>query len=235
MRFLADSRGGPPVQRVFVIPGRVHVSQNQSARIELSPVARVDVVHSKLVDGVGNFAHPTRERSGNFRSAFSAVDCGQRLDAALAPRNDSFAARTHRTRKQPVKPFCGKVWHVAGQDQIPWRPRRGQGGGDSRERSVSRLIRPALNLHVIGDHMQSEVCIPIERSDNRNFGYKWFDQSRCMKDQRNAAEIEKSFVATHARAGASGKNKSSDLAIALHDGPAILRLRAELAQRRGEF
>jgi hypothetical protein len=55
-----------------------------------------------------------------------------------------------------------------------------------------------------------------------------------MNDQRNASEIEESLVAAHARAGASGKNKSSDLAIALHDGPAILRLRAELAQRSGE-
>jgi hypothetical protein len=56
-----------------------------------------------------------------------------------------------------------------------------------------------------------------------------------VKNQRDAAEIEKSLVAAHARAGATCKNKSGDLAIALHGYPAILRRRAELAQSSGEF
>jgi hypothetical protein len=83
--------------------------------------------------------------------------------------------------------------------------------------------------------MQSELRVSTGRSDNRDLRNEWLDQSGSMKDQRNAAEIEKSLVAAHARTGAPGKNKSSDLAIALHDGPAILRLRAELAQRSGKL
>jgi hypothetical protein len=54
-----------------------------------------------------------------------------------------------------------------------------------------------------------------------------------MEDQRDAAKIEKSFIATHTQAGASRKNEASDLALALRGCPAILRLRAELAQRFG--
>jgi hypothetical protein len=90
-------------------------------------------------------------------------------------------------------------------------------------------------LHVIRDHTQPELRVSAGRSDDRDLGNERLDQSRSMKDQRNAAKIKESLVAAHARAGASGKNKSSDLAMALHDGPAILRLRAELGQRSGEF
>jgi hypothetical protein len=56
-----------------------------------------------------------------------------------------------------------------------------------------------------------------------------------VKDQRDAAEIEQPLVAPHARAGAARKNEPSDLAIAFHDRPAILRPHAELAQRSGEL
>jgi hypothetical protein len=38
----------------------------------------------------------------------------------------------------------------------------------------------------------------------------------CVQDQRCAAEIEKPFVAAHARASAPGKNEPSDLGVALH-------------------
>jgi hypothetical protein len=55
----------------------------------------------------------------------------------------------------------------------------------------------------------------------------------CMEDQWDAAEIEKSLVAAHARTGASCENEAGDLSIALHGRPAILRLRAEVAQRSG--
>jgi hypothetical protein len=64
-----------------------------------------------------------------------------------------------------------------------------------------------------------------------------------VKNQGDAAEIEKSLVVAHSRAGATCKNKSGDLAIALHGYTAtrlhgytaILRRRAELAQSSGEF
>jgi hypothetical protein len=54
-----------------------------------------------------------------------------------------------------------------------------------------------------------------------------------VKDQWDAVEIEKSLVAAHSRTGAPRKNETSDLVIALHVRPAILRLRAELAQSSG--
>jgi hypothetical protein len=54
-----------------------------------------------------------------------------------------------------------------------------------------------------------------------------------VKDQWDAVEIEKSLVAAHTRTGAPRKNETSDLVIALHVWPAILRLRAELAQSSG--
>jgi len=227
--------GCPPGSRLFIISGRIHVSQKQSVPIDRSPIAWVDMIHAKLLNHVGNFSHAPREGSGNLRSAFAAINCGQRLDSALGPRNDSFSARTQRTRKQPVNPFCREVWHVAGENQVPWRMRRAQSGGDPRERSISCAIRPTLSLHIIRDHVQSEVRVSTGRSDNRDLGDERLDQPRGMQDQRNAAKIEQSLVAAHARADASGKNKSRDLAIAFHDGPAILRLRAELSQRSGEL
>jgi hypothetical protein len=59
------------------------------------------------------------------------------------------------------------------------------------------------------------------------------EQPSRVNDQREAAEIEKSFVAAHARAGAPRKNKVSDLAITIHHSQGILRPRSGLAQRSG--
>ena len=159
MLLLAQSRSGPPLQGLFVISRRVHVFQNQSARIKFPPLARVNMLDAKLVDRVGNFAHTPREGGRKFHPAFSVVDCSQRLDSAVGPRNDCLAARAQRPRKQPVKPFCGKIRHVAGEDQIPRRTRRAQSGDDSRERSISTYIRPALSFHLIRDHAQPELRV----------------------------------------------------------------------------
>jgi hypothetical protein len=232
---IAQSLGRPPLPRLFVISGRVHVSQNHRARIDRSPLTRVNMYHPKLFDGIGNFSYATLECGGNRRAALAAVHRSQRLDPALGLWNDSFAARTQRTRKQPVEPFCREIRQIAGDDQIPRRASCGQRSGDSRERSTSESIRPALALHVISDHMQSEPRVSIWRSDNCDFSDKWLEQSRSVKNQGNVGEIEKSLVAAHARTGASSENKASDLAIALHDCPAILRLSAGLAQRYGEL
>lgn len=54
-----------------------------------------------------------------------------------------------------------------------------------------------------------------------------------MNDQRNAAKIEKAFVAPHARACAPRKNKGPDLAAAFQHRPAILRLVPLLGQSSG--
>src|SRR5258706_3609590 len=231
MLISGQTRGCPPGPRLLVISGRIHVFQHQAVWINPSQPSRVDMIHTKPLDADGKFPHAPRESSGNSRSAFAAIDCRQRLDSALGPRNDGYSTRTQRTRKQPVDPFRRKVWQVAGENQIPWRARRAQSGGDSCERSISRAIHPALNFHAVSNRMQSEVRVSTGRSDDRYLGNERLDQSHGMNYQPNAAEVEQSLVAPHARAGASSKNKSSDLAITLHDGPAILRLRAELAQR----
>ena len=235
MLSLARSPSCPPLACLVVISGRVHVSQNQRARIDPSPFARVDKIDAQLFDGAGNFSHALGQCSRKRRSAFAAVDCCQRLHPVLGSWNDSIGARARRSRKQPVDPFGGKVRQIAGDNQIPSRARCGQSGDDSREGPTSESICPSLGLHIISDHMQSEFRVSTGRSDNRDLGDEWLDESRRTKNQRDAAQIEKSLVAAHARAGAPSKNKASDLTIALHDGTAILRLPAELAQRSGEL
>lgn len=231
----AQTLDRPPVPRLFVIFGRVHVSQDQFARIDLAPLARVDKVHVNLLNGVGNFAHTARQRSGNRRTAFAAVHPGQRFDPALGSWNDGLLARAQRTRKQPVEPFCRKVRQVAGDDQIPPRVRGGQRGGDSGQRPLAELIRSALSLRVVRYGVQSERCVFAGRSDNCDLDDEWFKQSGCVENQRDAVEIEKSLIATHTRTGAPRKNEASDLAITLHDCAVILRLRSGLAQRHGEL
>jgi hypothetical protein len=233
MLVLAQALGRPPLQRLFVISGRVHVSQDQPARIDPSPLTRVNKIHAQLLDGVRNFSHTARKCSGNRPATFAAVHRGQRLDPALGSWNDSFTARTQCARKQPVKPFCRKVWQVAGDDQIPARVRCSQSGGDSRQWSTPRYILPALGLRVVRYRTQPKLRVSTGMSDNRDLRDEWIEQSSCMQDQRNAAEIKQSLVAAHARARAPRKNEPSDLAIAFHDCPAILRPRAELAQRSG--
>jgi len=233
MLVLAQSLGRPPLPRFFVISRCVHVSQNHPTRIDGSPLARVDEIHAKRLDGVRNFSHPPRQCGGNRRSAFVAVHRGKRLDPALGSWNDSLAARAQRTRKQPVKPFCRKVRQVAGDNQIPSRTRCGQSGGDSGQRPTPWSISAALSPRIVLDCAQSELRVPTGRSNNYDLGDKWLEQLYCMEDQWDAAEIEKSLVAAHARTGASCENEAGDLSIALHSRPAILRLRAEVAQRSG--
>jgi len=72
-----------------------------------------------MLDGVGNLEHAARQRSRNRRTAFAAIYGRQRFHPALGLRNDGLAARTHGSRKQPIDPFCRKVWQVAGDNQIP--------------------------------------------------------------------------------------------------------------------
>jgi len=193
----------------------------------------VDNIHVKFFDGVRNFSHAPRQRGSNRRTTFAAVHSRQRLDPALRPWNDGLAARPERTRKQPVEPFCRKVRQVAGDDQIPARVRCGQGGGDSCQRPTPGSVRPVLSLRVVRDCAQSEHRVFTGRSDNCYLGGDRLEQSSRMQYQWDAPEIEESLIATHARAGASRKNESSDLAIAFHDCPLILRLRMGLAQASG--
>jgi hypothetical protein len=160
---------------------------------------------------------------------------GQRLDPALGSWNDHLTARTHRTRKKPVEPFCRKIRQVAGHDQIPWRARFGQSGGNPCQGSAAGSAWPWLDLRVVWYRAQSEVRVSASRSDNCDFGDKRFEQSSCVKDQRDPSEIETPLVAAHARARAPRENETSDLAMAFHDCAAILRPHAELAQRSGEL
>ena len=235
MLAFAQTLGRPPFQRLFVISGRVHVSQDQPVRIDPSPLTRVNKIHAKLLDGIGNLSHTVRKCGGNRRTTFAAVYRGQRFDPAPGSWNNSFTPRTQCARKQPLEPFCRKVRQIAGDDQIPARARCGQSSGDSCQRPAAGSVQPAPGLRVVRYRAQPEFRVSAKRSDNCDFGDKWFEQSRRVKDQWNAAEFEKSLVAAHARAGAARKNEPSDLAIAFHDCPAILRPHAELAQRSGEL
>src|SRR5467141_1152535 len=229
----AQTCGRPPIPRLLVVSWRVHVFQDQFAWLDLAPLVWVDNIHVKFFDGVRNFSHAPRQCGSNRRTTFAAVHSSQRLDSALRPWNDGLAARPERTRKQPVEPFYRKVRQVACNDQIPARVRCGQGGGDSRQRPTPESIRPVLSLRIVRDCAQSQLRVFIRRSDNCYPGDDWLEQSSHMQNHWDAPEIEESLVAAHARAGASRKNESSDLAIAFHDCPLILRLPLGLAQSSG--
>jgi len=233
MLCLAQSCGSPPLTCLFVISGCIHVSQNQPARIEVAPLARVDELHAKLFNGVRDLSHALRQRRSNHLTGFAAVHRRQRLDPLIGSWDDSFAVRMPRARKHPVEPFRRKVRQVAGDDQIPAAARCGQSGGDPCQRSVAGSVRPALGLHLVSYCPQAELRVSAGRSDNRNFGDERLEQPRRMNDQRIAPEIEKSFVAAHARARAPRKNEASDLVITNHHCQSILRPRSGLAQRSG--
>ena len=233
MLCLARSHGRPPLTCLFVILRCIHVSQNQPARIEVAPLARVDELHSKLSNGIRNLSHALRQRRSNQLTAFATVHRGQRLDAALGSRNEGLAARAKCAQKQPVEPFCRKVRQVAGDDQIPTGARCGQSSGDSCQRSVAGFVHPLLGLRLVRYRAQAKLRISSRRSDNCDFGDERQEQSGRVNDQGVASEIEKSFVAAHARASAPRKNESSDFAIVIHDSPAILRPRSGLAQCSG--
>jgi hypothetical protein len=228
---------GRPLQRLFVVSRRVHVSQAQSTRLDPAPLARVDKFHPKFRDSVGNLSHSPCQRGRNRRKTFAVIYGRQRLDPAHGSWNDGLRARLERTRKQLVEPFCRKVRQVAGDDQIPARMCRCQSGGDSGHRPIPEYIRPIVSLRVVHvrDRVQPERSVSAWRSDNGDLGDEWLKQAGCIEDQRDAAKIEKSLIVAHARAGAPYENKPGDLAIALHECPAILRLRSELAQRSGEL
>jgi hypothetical protein len=74
---------------------------------------------------------------------------------------------------------------------------------------------------------RSYGCPPLKRSDKR------LEQPSRVNEQRGAAQIEKSFVAAYARAGAPRKNITRDLAITIHRSQVILRPRSGLAQHSG--
>jgi len=162
----------PPVPRLFIISGRVHVFQDQLARLDPAPLARVDKFDAKFRDSVGNFSHAPRQRGSNRRTTFAAVHSGQRLDPALCSWNDDLPARPERTRKQPVEPFCRKVRQVAGDDQVPGRMGRSQSGGDSGQRPNPKYIRPIERLRVVHvrDYVQSERLVSAWRPDNIDLG-----------------------------------------------------------------
>jgi len=90
-----------------------------------------------------------------------------------------------------------------------------------------------LCLGFIRYRAQAELGISIGRSNYRYLSDDWLEQSGRVNDQRDAAKIEKPFVPAHARAGAPRKNEAGDLAISLHQFPAILRSYVRLAQRPG--
>ena len=237
MRVFTRASGQPPLPRLFVIFGRIHVFQNQFTGLGLTPFMCMDNIRVKPLDRLGNFSHAPCQRGGNRNLAIAPVHSGQRLDAPLSPWNQNISMRTQRARKQPGNPFCGKIRQVAGDDQIPRQVRSGQGGRDSREWTQPNFLRSVESLrgNLVRDDVQPERCVSRRRTDNRYVGDEWRQQARGMQNQRDAAEIEKSLVAPHARAGAPCKNKSGDLGIALHGYPAILRRRAELAQSSGEL
>jgi len=147
--------------------------------------------------------------------------------------NDGLTARTQRVRKQPVEPLCRKIRQVAGNDQIPRRARFGQSGRDSCQRSAAGTFHPVLALRLIRYRAQAELRISIGRSDYCYLSDDRLEQSRRVNDQRDAAKIEEPFVAAHTRAGTPRKNEAGDLAISLHQCPAILRSCVRLAQLPG--
>ena len=233
MLVLAQALTFPPFPSPFVISRRVHVSQDQPTWIDPSPLTRVNKIRAKLLDGVRNFSHTARKCCGNRPATFLAVHRGQRLDPPLGSWNNSFSVRTQCSRKQPLDPFSRKIRQIAGDDQIPSRARCGQSGGDSCQRPAAGSVWSAPGLQVVRYRAQPELRVSTGRSNNCDLDDEWFEQSSCMQNQRNAAEIEKPLVPAHARAGATRKNEPSDLAIAFHDCLAILRQRVKLAQRSG--
>jgi hypothetical protein len=233
MLHLARSCGRPPLTRLFIISGCIHVSQDQPARFEAAPLVRVDELYAKLFNGVRDLSHTLRQCRSNQLTAFATVHRGQWLDPVLGSWNDSFAAPTQRARKQPVEPFRRKVRQVAGNDQIPARLRSGQCSGDPCQGSAARSVWPALGLCLVRYRAQAELGVSTGRSNNCDFGDERPEQPGGVNDQRVATEIEKSFVAAHARAGAPRKNEASDLAMTIHYSQAILRPCVGLAQRSG--
>jgi hypothetical protein len=232
----AHALGRPPLPRLFVVSGFVHVSQDPLARLDLAPLARIDKVQAQFLNGVRDFSHASRQRSGNRRTAFAAVYRSQWLDPPLCLWNDGLTSRAKRTRKQPIKPFRREVWQIASHDQIPAPLRCGQGGGNARQRPSVGRVWTALGLPIalVRDCAESERGISAGRSDDRYLGDQWFEQSGHMKDQRHAPEIEEALVAAHARAGAPCKDEPSGLLTMSHASLAILRRRVVVAQHSGE-
>jgi hypothetical protein len=203
MLSFSQTPGRPPLLRLFVISRRVHVSQGQFARIDAAPLARVDKIHAKLLDSVGNFSHPPRQCGSNRRAAFAAVHRGQRLDSSLGSRNDGFALRERIARESSQSSHCAERYGRS-QATIKFQrecvaaravaiPARGPSLG---------AFRSALSPSVaVCDYVQSERRISAGRSHNRDLRDERLEQSSGVKDQRDAVKIEKSLVAAHARTG----------------------------------
>jgi len=217
MLTLAQNLGRPPLQRLVVIFGRIHISQDQSAWIDAAPIARIDKIQTKLLDRVRSFSRTPIQCGGNPRGTFAPVNSGEWLDAALGSWNHGFARGMQRARKQPFEPFSRKVRQVTGNNQIPRRVCCTQGRRDSCQRTTPSLFRATLSTHLIRDDVQSERSITVRRSDNRDLGNKWIEQSGRTKDQWDAAKIKQSLVTAHARTGAPRKNEAGELKMAFHD------------------
>jgi|HubBroStandDraft_3_1064219.scaffolds.fasta_scaffold38360_2 hypothetical protein len=84
MHYLARSCGRPPLTCLFVISRWIHVSQNQPARIEAAPLARVDQRHAKFFIGLRDLSGALLERRSNQITAFVAVHRSWWLDPVQA-------------------------------------------------------------------------------------------------------------------------------------------------------
>src|SRR4029077_12010175 len=229
------SPDAPPFPRLFIVSRRIHVFQDQRARIEPPPFALVNHVHAKLFDYVGNFSRAPRESGCDGPATFTAINGGQRLKPAPGLWNDDLPARANRSREQPVEPRSGKIRQVTRDDQIPGRARCSQGGSDSRQRPAPNSLRSSVSSVMIRNRTQSERRISARRPDHCYAGNERLDQLSHLYDKRNTAKIEKAFVPPHARAFAARKNKGSDLAAAFHNRRTILRPDPRLAQSNGRF
>ena len=204
--------GCPPLFRLFVIPGLIHVSQNQAARIDSAPLTRVDKVHTKFLDRVGHFSHAPRQRSRNRRThsrRYTAASgsiprsvCGMTASpcerSARESSQSSHSAERYGRSQATIK-FQGNCV-AARAAEIPARgPRR------------AHSVRPERARRFHPYRVQSKGRVSVRRSDHCNLGGDEFEQSCRVKNQRGAAEIKKPLVAAHARAGAPSKNERQRL------------------------
>jgi len=230
----AQTCGRPPIPRLLVVSWRVHVFQDQFARLDLVPFARVNEVHAKFLDGVRNFRTPRAS------AAAIAAPHSRRYTAASGSIPRSVLGMTASPRDSSAREssqsshFCRKV----------------RQGRRRRSNSSASALRSGRRRFLPEAH--ARVC-PARPEPARRPRLRTIRASRIYWEIRqlllgatigssnraicrisgDAPEIEESLIATHARAGASRKNESSDIAIAFHDCPLILRLRMGLAQPSG--
>lgn len=223
--------GGPPVERFLVVIWRVHVSQNQSRRIDVTPVARRYNFQTKLLDRSRDFADAARQSSRDRTAAFVAIYGGQRFEPSRRSRNDGLGARMRSAGEQPIKPFRREVRHVASNDQIPARARCRQSSFDARQRTAAMRLSAVMNsraIRAVTNRAHAERRISARRSDDRYRANKRFQQTDRVHKQRSSAIIEKPFIAAHAGTRAPCENEPSNLGMRLFDHKSILQPRSDL-------